>query len=156
GGTKTPQSLRVIGLADAHPFGGQHDARVLSDGTITVHDNGTFLHRRPRALRFAIDESSRTARLIDRLDSRWAGDSSWGGSARLVPGGDWVVSWGGTRWIAEMSHTGRPLFTLKLAKKYASYRAIPILKGELTASALRADMDAMATRARRAKSSRKG
>src|SRR5205085_362435 len=59
GGTKTPQSLRVIGLADAHPFGGQHDARVLSDGTITVHDNGTFLHRRPRALRFAIDESSR-------------------------------------------------------------------------------------------------
>ena len=58
GGTSTPQSLEVKGDRYAHTFGAQHDARLLSDGTLTVFDNRTSLHdRRPRAVRFRIDRA---------------------------------------------------------------------------------------------------
>ena len=41
-------------------FSGQHDARILPGGTLTVHDNGTRCRLRPvRAVRFAIDTQVR-------------------------------------------------------------------------------------------------
>jgi hypothetical protein len=46
GGTPTPESLTVVGDPDAAaPLGGQHDARILPDGTVSVFDDGTFLGR---------------------------------------------------------------------------------------------------------------
>ena len=43
GGTTTPQSLEVRGDPESYTFGGQHDARVLADGTLSVFDNRTGL-----------------------------------------------------------------------------------------------------------------
>jgi Arylsulfotransferase (ASST) len=51
GGTHTSRSLRIIGDRFRRDFGGQHDARVLPDGTVTLFDNGTGRRRPPRALR---------------------------------------------------------------------------------------------------------
>ena len=59
GGTSRPESLSVIGDPRPYTFGGQHDARLLGDGTVTVFDNRTDLNSRPRAVRFRIDETRR-------------------------------------------------------------------------------------------------
>ena len=41
GGTPTPKSLTVVGDPEANPLGGQHFARLLADGTVTVYDNNS-------------------------------------------------------------------------------------------------------------------
>ena len=148
GGTHTAQSLRVTGAkADAPLFGGQHDARVLADGTITVHDNSTYLKGRlPRALRLAVDGRRRTARVIDEVTAPDVSGAYACGSARLLPGGNWVVSWGISGHAAEVDPNGREVLTIDLGEGVFSYRTIPILPGQLSAAALRAGMDAMAAR----------
>jgi hypothetical protein len=142
GGTPTPQSLRIIG-DDAPDFGGQHDVRALPDGTVTLFDNGTGRDRAPRALRFRIDERGRRATLLEQLvDHQTPPSSSCCGSARKLPGGDWVVSWGGQRVVTELTPGDKPIFALTFTSE-VSYRAQPILPGVLSRDALEAAMDSM-------------
>ncbi|MCB0876600.1 MAG: aryl-sulfate sulfotransferase, partial [Solirubrobacterales bacterium] len=42
GGTTTPTSLTVEGDPESNPLGGQHYARILPGGNLTVYDNNTF------------------------------------------------------------------------------------------------------------------
>jgi hypothetical protein len=141
GGMATPRSLQIVG--DAGPdFGGQHDIRSLPDGTITLHDNGTELGRPPRALRFSIDASAATATLVEQIAMPFPADSPCCGSARKLPGGNWVISWGGTHLITEQTPSGEPVFALSFPT-HISYRAFPVLPGQLKRSALYAGMDAM-------------
>jgi hypothetical protein len=58
GGTHTAQSLRVIGDPQGGPDG-QHDARRWPDGTVSMHDNGTFRGHAPRVARYRIDAKRR-------------------------------------------------------------------------------------------------
>ena len=141
GGTQTPRSLTILG-DDVADFGGQHDVRLLPDGTITLHDNGTGRGRLPRALRFRIDPSAMTATLVERLTDPDAGASICCGSARRLPGGHWVVSWGGTHLIEELTGAGRRVFALHFPL-HISYRAFPVLPERLAARTLRKGMDAM-------------
>jgi Arylsulfotransferase (ASST) len=144
GGSTTPQSLKIIGDPDAaNDFGGQHDARVLPDGTISVHDNGTGQNRPPRVLRFRIDTQARTATLLSVITDPDIKASPCCGSARLLPGGDWVVDWGGTGRVEELTASSQPVWRVDFAAPLFSYRAVPILPGRLSDSALIAGMDAM-------------
>jgi len=145
GGTTTPQSLTVIGDPRAPDlFGGQHDARVLPDGTVSVHDNGTTLDRPPRIARYRIDPRTRTATLVSQIvDSDPAARSPCCGSARLLPGGDWVVAWGGTQDVEELAPDGTLVLRIRLAAPYFTYRAPPVLPGQLDRAKLVAAMDAM-------------
>ena len=143
GGTARPERLAVAG--DPHggyPFGGQHDARVLGDGTITVHDNATGLGGRPpRAVRYAIDEAAGSATLLESLGDPAVGASFCCGSARRLPGGTWLLSWGGTPFITELGPAGR-VFSLQIGTSF-SYRAFPVAPGRVSAASLRQGMDAM-------------
>lgn len=141
GGTQTPQSLRVVGDS-VTDFGGQHDVRVLPDGTITAHDNGTGLGRPPRALRFRIDTGAMTATLVEQVADRAGARSPCCGSARKLPGGNWVISWGGTHEIEERTAGGKRVFAMRLPL-HISYRVFPVLPGHLTYGELRRGMDAM-------------
>jgi hypothetical protein len=145
GGTTTPQTLTPLG--DASPdglFSGQHDARVLPDNTITVHENGTFLDLRPpRALRFAIDPAARTATVIEQFTDQGAPTSFCCGSSRRLPGGSWLAGWGGNPRIVEGRPGQPPSFVLTFETGGFSYRAFPVLPGVLARTALRAGMDAM-------------
>lgn len=141
GGTQTPQSLSIVG-DDVPDFGGQHDVRDLPDGTVTLFDNGTYRGRPPRALRFAIDAQARTATLLERLVGTQTPSSPCCGSARKLPGGDWVVSWGGTHLISELTPDDQPVFELNFPTE-TSYRAPPVLPGVLTWTTLDAAMDRM-------------
>ncbi|MEO8689772.1 MAG: arylsulfotransferase family protein [Solirubrobacteraceae bacterium] len=148
GGTPRAESLDFL----AGPFGpaglgGQHQARRLPDGTITLHDNGTRTGRPPRALRFALDPLARTATVIERVtDPRVATSICCGGATRLA-GGHWLVSWGFAPIITELTASGRPVLTLTLDSGF-SYRAQSVPATLLSRAALRAGMDAMVSRRR--------
>jgi hypothetical protein len=145
GGTPTPQSLTIIGDPNAATdFGGPHDAQLLPDGTISVFDNATFRNVVvPRVLRFRIDPVGRTATLVQALTDPAVTSSSCCGSARLLPGGDWVVDWGGRQIMDELGPEGSPVLQLRLAAPYYSYRAVPILPGQLSAAQVVVGMDRM-------------
>jgi len=144
GGTKTPQSLTVVGDPDGQvPLGGQHDVRLLPDGTISVFDDDTFLNRPPRVIRYRIDPVARTATLVQEISDPTVTSSVCCGSARLLADGDWLVSWGGDSVVAEYTPDGVPRFRLALGDGLFSYRAAPVSTRRLGVDELRAGMDAM-------------
>lgn len=144
GGTPTPQSLTIVGddANAAADFGGQHDARILPDGTLTLHDNGTGRSRAPRALRFALDTTAGTATLIESVTDPHVSTSKCCGSARKLPTGDWVMSWGMNGVVTELSPSGARPFELTFESPTFSYRANPVMPGNLDPAVLRAGMDA--------------
>jgi uncharacterized protein YndB with AHSA1/START domain len=146
GGTRTSKSLRIVGdHRGFKDFGGQHDARVFDRGRyLTIYENGAHRNRPPRALEFRIHAKAGFARLVKEIGWAPARDSICCGSARLLPGGDWVVAWGHTPWVTEQTSSGRPVFTLQFTNPLImSYRAVPVLPGHLERSTLRRGMDAM-------------
>ena len=143
GGSATPESLAVSGDTHASPLDGQHDARRLADGTVTIHDNGTLAGRPPRATRWRIDATANTAQLLEQVTDTRAPVSGCCGSARKLAGGNWVASWGANGLVTELAPDGTPQFTLEfLPATVFSYRADPVDAGELSASALRDGMNA--------------
>jgi hypothetical protein len=145
GGTPRPESLTVLDdpMAVTGVFHGQHDPRLLSDGTVTVHDNGTQV-RSPRAVRYRIDTTTTpgTATLVEQVTDPAIAGAICCGSARKLPGGNWVIGWGGNNTITEASPDGTRVFALDFLPFALGYRAFPILPGQLDRAALRAGMDA--------------
>ncbi len=97
GGTSNPQSLTVVGNTYPQAFSGQHDARKLGDGSITVYDDATQeTGHASRALQFQIDTATNTATIVEQVtDQAHPGPASCCGSANKLPDGDWLVDWGG-------------------------------------------------------------
>ena len=146
GGTPRAESLDFLaGAFGPGGFGGQHQARRLADGSLTVHDNGMLRGRPPRALRLTIDPLARTAHVVERVTDARATDAFCCGSAMRLPGGHWLMSWGASPLITELTGAGRPVLTLRLARGF-SYRAYPVPAAQLSREALRAGMNAMAPR----------
>jgi hypothetical protein len=144
GGTWTPKSLQVLKDPEGgYPFGGQHDVRLLPDGTITVYDNNTGLGIPPRAVRYSIDEANRTATFVEQVTDPLATDSICCGSARRSGDGSWLMSWAANSYVAEYDAAHQTTFRLDFGGALFSYRAVPVDQGALTLSSLRAGMDAM-------------
>jgi hypothetical protein len=133
-------------------FGGQHEARMLADGTITFHDNGSDLRqcndpnaiRYPRAVRYSVDLAAGTATLIESVSDPAVGRSDCCGSAlRLgaASNSDWVADWGFTPTTDELTPSGQIVFQLTWSG-FFSYRTWPILPGLLPIQTLRDGMNA--------------
>lgn len=141
GGIHDDKSLTVIGDPQvAYPLGGQHDARFLPDGTLTVHDNNTGLPYALRAVRYRIDERLHTARLVESVSDPQVPFSGCCGSARRLDDGSWLMSWGGNPIVAGYAPNGTRTFELDFGGVF-SYRANPVPRA-VTVQALRAGMDA--------------
>jgi hypothetical protein len=152
GGVPRSRSLTVVGdplgLA-GDLFRGQHDVRALGDGSVTVHDNGFHPGsvRPPRAVRYAIDTTAMTATLLEQIKDPGTVETPYRtGSARKLPGGDWVVNWGSAGLATELTSLGSRVMSLtfgrdSLGKQLFSYRAQPLLPGVLDRQALRDGMD---------------
>ena len=108
-----------------------------------MFDNRSHRDHRPRAVLYEIDAAHRTATLLESITDPMAASSTCCGSARKLPGGDWVISWGATRWVTETDSTGKVLLRFDFHGRSA-YRAYPVLPGVLDPARLRAGMDAMA------------
>ena len=141
GGTSRAESLAFAGDPVAQ-LGGQHDARILPDGTLTVHDNGSGQARPPRAVRYAIDAGAGTATLLESVSDARVPGSFCCGSARRLAGGHWFVGWGGNGLATELRADGTPVLTLTMPAPVFSYRAVPVSSGAIDRTALRAGMDA--------------
>lgn len=147
GGSARPESLTVMGdpISDAGGslFGGQHDARLLADGTLTVHDNRSLqADAVPRAVRFRIDEVAKTAALVESVSDPNVRTSSCCGSARKLPTGNWVTEWGANPIITELSPDATVVFRLSVMDLLFSYRADPLTPGRLSRLALVQGMNA--------------
>jgi hypothetical protein len=138
GGSPTPESLTVAGDQYAQLFSGQHYARLLPDGSLTVHDNGSRANRPPRALRFTLDLSAGTATEVEQVTDPRATAAPFVGSAERLAGGDWVMSWGDNDFVTELNPQGVPQLTITYPG-YFSYREADVLA---SVSALRQGMDA--------------
>jgi hypothetical protein len=148
GGRQVPgKSLAVTGAPGGYRgealFGGQHDARLWKDGSLTVHDNGSWRYRPPVADRFEIDPVLRTARLVERITDPEVTSSTAIGGARKLPGGDWVVAWGNSPYVTEQTETGKVVRRFAFAAGRQSYRVAPIEPGRVSAADLRHGMNHM-------------
>ena len=144
GGTPTPESLTPVddSLAPSGLFGGQHDARILANGNLTVHDNrSTLSASASRTVEYRIDTSARTATLVNTLSDPDVTQSWCCGSSRKLAGGGWAVSWGNQGIVAEYAPDGTRVFELKYPAGSFTYRMVPVQAGELSAASLRAGMD---------------
>jgi hypothetical protein len=147
GGTRTPRSLTVEGDPDAPTLAGQHDARLLPDGTLTVFDNRTSLtgpipDPQPRAVRYRIDPGTRTATLVESIRDPAVTRSYCCGSARRLPDGDWLIDWAqGSGAIGGYEPDGTRTFLLRFDSTF-SYRAQPVPAGALSIGDLRQGMNA--------------
>jgi hypothetical protein len=144
GGSAQAESLTIVDdpvFTDGSHFGGQHDARLLDDGTLTLFDDGSNLGRAPRALRYTIDDGAHTATLVESVVADPdIGTSFCCGSARRMGTEDWVIGWGGTPTGTE-NVSGVRHFSISFPGAFL-YRLIPVPFGVIDRDALRAGMDA--------------
>jgi hypothetical protein len=149
GGSRRAASLTVPGhVGDELLFGGQHDARLYGDGTLTLFDNGSRTTRPPRALRYRIDPLTRTATPLETIEHPAAPFSHAVGSARKLPGGNWVVYWGTSPVYTEQTPDGATVLRLEFPNR-GGYRFAPVLPGRVSAGELRRGMNRMAAAKRR-------
>jgi Arylsulfotransferase (ASST) len=145
GGTPNAKSLVILGDTRPTPLDGQHDARLLPDGSVSVHDNSTFSGGPPRMVRYRIDAARHTATLVQQIVDPTVQASGCCGSARTLPGGDVLVDWGETGTIGEYTPAGTPFFRLTFASGF-SYRATPVPLGSATLDQIRAGMNQLVAR----------
>ena len=140
-GSSTAQSLKFTKSAYPTNFGGQHYARLLSNGTITVQDNGTGAvpARGVRALNISVNLTAHTATILRQITDARTVPSACCGSAIKLPTGDWVAAWGDNDFTTELNAKGVPQLTITYPG-LSSYRAELV---KATVPALRAGMNAM-------------
>jgi Arylsulfotransferase (ASST) len=147
GGSETGKSLRIVGDPAQRPLGGQHDARIGRDGRLSVYDNGKDRPRRPRVVFYRLDPGNGTARYLGQLNDPQVSRSHCCGSARELPGGGWLVSWGDNPLVSAFDGRDRLAFRLHLAA--STFRAVPAPPGATSVRALDEGMEAMERQERR-------
>lgn len=106
-------------------FTGQHDARRLPDGTISIYDNAAPppMRERSRAIVLDVDEVEMTATLDRQYEhpADLLADSQ--GNAQTLDGGHVLVGWGSEPWVTEYTEEGRMVFDARFPGGAESYRA---------------------------------
>ena len=112
-------------IGDSIQFSHQHAVRRISNGDITLFDNGNY-HTPPfsRALEFQVDEQNKIATLV------WSYRNSpdiYGtalGYVQRLANGNTLIGWGATNpSVTEVSPAGTRVYELTLAPTMYSYRA---------------------------------
>lgn len=141
GGSRTGKSLQVVGDPATKLLGGQHDARLDRHGRLTIFDNGKDRPRRPRVVFYKLDLQAGKAIYKGQLNDPEVKRSHCCGSARELPGGGWLVSWGDNKLITGFDRQGRIAFRLHLPAP--TFRAVPVPPGATSVRKLERGMRAM-------------
>jgi hypothetical protein len=111
---------------DGFLFSGQHDCRILSNGNLSIFDNGTYIPAPEFSsmVEYAIDEENYTATMVRRLRNDPDIFGSIMGSARELPNGNIVAGWGsGVPGVTEFDGEGNVASTYYFAGiNYRVYR----------------------------------
>ena len=112
-------------INDTVQFSFQHDIRRISNGNITLYDNGNF--RTPlysRALEYHLDEVNKVATLVweYRNDPDIHGPNR--GSVQRLKNGNTLIGWGGTNpTLTEVTQSGEIALEMTFPFRTYSYRA---------------------------------
>ncbi|MDQ3020046.1 MAG: aryl-sulfate sulfotransferase [Bacteroidota bacterium] len=110
---------------DTLPFKYQHHIRRISNGNITLYDNGNF--RPPlfsRALEYQLDEVNKIATLVWQYRNTPVIYGPNRGSVQRLKNGNTLIGWGGTNpTMTEVTSAGSIALEMSLPQSVASYRA---------------------------------
>jgi len=111
-------------LNDSIPFHYQHAARRISNGNLTLYDNGNFhTPHYSRAAEYHLDEVNKTAELVWQYVPNPIIFGNWGGYVQRLPGGNTLIGWGGTiPTVTEVDSNGTVKFEALYAGGIYSYR----------------------------------
>jgi hypothetical protein len=103
----------------------QHDGRVLSDGEVTLFDDGSNppIHRQSRAVRIALDFKTHQAHLVSALTHHPPLLAASQGNAQTLANGNTVVGYGAVPAISEYAPGGSLLFDAHQPFEMSFYRA---------------------------------
>jgi len=141
GGSQTGKSLQVVGDPATKLLGGQHDARLDRHGRLTIFDNGKDRPRRPRVVFYKLEPGVGKAIYKGQLNDPQVRRSHCCGSARELPGGGWLVSWGDNKLLTGFDRQGRIAFRLHLPAP--TFRAVPVPPGATSVRQLERGMRTM-------------
>jgi len=113
-------------INDNRGFGGQHDARVLSNGNIALFDNGLFLIPEYSSyVEYEIDEQNYTATLIRRYSHNCSIYAQRGGGVQELPNGNILISWDAVQYpiVTEINAEDSIVYEVKYDNHVAQYRA---------------------------------
>lgn len=144
GGSKTADSLQILGDPAQKLLGGQHDVRIADDGSLSVYDNGKDRPRRPRVVFYRLDPKQERARYLGQLNDSEVKTSHCCGSARELADGGWLVSWGDNPLVTAFNADRQIAFRLELAA--STFRAAPVPPNAVTLVQLDRGLDAMESR----------
>jgi len=144
GGSRTADSLRIVGDPARKLLGGQHDARIAADGSLSVYDNGKDRPRRPRVVFYRLDLERDRAIYLGQLNDPAVRTSHCCGSARQLEDGGWLVSWGDNPLVTAFDPNQRIAFRLRLPA--STFRAVPVPVGAVTLDELDRGLEKMEQR----------
>ena len=141
GGSETGKSLQILGDPARKLLGGQHDVRIADDGSLSIYDNGKDRPRRPRVVFYRLDSNQGKARYLGQLNDPEVKTSHCCGSARELPDGGWLVSWGDNPLLTAFDGERRAVIRMQLAA--STFRAVPVPAGAVTRAELDRGLEAM-------------
>jgi hypothetical protein len=104
-------------------FAYQHDARRLSDGTITIFDNGWKRGEHSRGLVLELDEDEMTVSLARDYPHPYGQHAATQGNMQTLPKGNVFIGWGSEPLFSEFGSDGELLFNARFPPEVESYRA---------------------------------
>jgi hypothetical protein len=127
-GGKNNQFHFVGDIDDSTGFHYQHDIRRLPNGNVTLFDNGNFHNPAfSRAVEYRLDTQSMTATLVWQHRNTPDIYADFMGSAQRLPGGNTVISWGGSHYedittLTEVHPDGTKAFELTFTDGTLNYK----------------------------------
>jgi len=113
-------------INDNRGFGGQHDARVLSNGNIVIFDNGfSLIPEYSSYVEYEIDEQNYTATLVRRYSRNGTIFSAKRGGVQELSNGNILISWDGIQipFISEINSDDSLVYEVKYDNHVSQYRA---------------------------------
>jgi hypothetical protein len=110
---------------DTLRFTYQHAARRISNGNITIFDNGNWhIPHFSRAVEYSLDEINKTATVVWQYRHNPDVYGWWGGYVQRLENGNTLISWGGTTpTLTEVRPDGTTAFEASYQHNIFTYRA---------------------------------
>lgn len=102
----------------------QHDPRELSNGSISIFDNGASptVHSQSRGIVLSLNPQQRTATLLTQLNHSPPLLAESQGNVQALANGDWFLGWGQLADFSEFNAGGELLFDAHFPHATQSYR----------------------------------